>query len=190
MPLSKPAKREHIHTRQIQCKAYLRDDKLWDVEGHITDVKTYSFPNHDRDGISAGEHIHDMSIRLTLDGDFLIHAAEVIIDAGPTHICAGITHAYQSLVGVRIQQGWRKEVLSRFGRVKGCTHVTELLLGSIATTAYQALGGSSLKASEKQTAINATRLINTCHALSSDGPVAQRQWPELYTGTPEEAGEI
>ena len=190
MPLSKPAKREHRHTRDIKCNGYLREDGLWDIEGHIIDTKNYSFSNHDRDGINAGEHIHNMSIRLTIDGEFVIHDAEVATDASPFTVCPGITHAYKSLVGLQIKGGWRKDVLARFGRAKGCTHITELLLGSMATTAYQSLGGSSLKSTDTEKGNSPTRLVNSCHALSSDSQVVQRQWPELYTGIPEESGEI
>ncbi|MBT4888152.1 MAG: DUF2889 domain-containing protein, partial [Rhodospirillales bacterium] len=75
MPLSKPANREHLHTRDIKCHGYLREDGMWDIEGRITDRKTYSFPNHDRQGINAGEDIHDMSVRLTMDSEFVIHDA-------------------------------------------------------------------------------------------------------------------
>ena len=46
MPLSQAAPRQHIHTREIVCRGYLRDDGLWDIEGSICDVKTYSFDNH------------------------------------------------------------------------------------------------------------------------------------------------
>ena len=182
MPLSKPTNREHMHTRKIQCNGYLREDGLWDIEGHITDTKTYSFPNHDRGSIETGENIHDMSIRLSVDSDFLIHDVEVCTDASPFNICPGITDSYKALAGLQITHGWRKNVLSKFGRSKGCTHITELLLGAMATTAYQTLGGSTMNASINQKANNAARLVNTCHALSSDSSVVERQWPELYTG--------
>ena len=58
MPLEKPQPRKHIHTRDIQCRGYHRDDGLWDIEGTIMDTKTYSFDNIDRDGIPAGEPLH------------------------------------------------------------------------------------------------------------------------------------
>ncbi|MBO6784243.1 MAG: DUF2889 domain-containing protein, partial [Alphaproteobacteria bacterium] len=45
MPLSPPAEREHIHTRTVECAGYRRTDGLWDIEGHLTDVKTYTFEN-------------------------------------------------------------------------------------------------------------------------------------------------
>ncbi len=182
MPLSKPVEREHIHTRNITCKGYYRDDGLWDIEGSITDTKTYSFANQDRGGINAGEYIHEMHVRLTVDGEFMIHNAQVVTDSSPFNICREITDSYRSLIGLQIKQGWRRDVLARFGRVKGCTHITDLLLGAIATTAYQTLGGEKKHSTKDQKANNATRLVNSCHALSSDGPVVRQKWADQYTG--------
>ena len=39
MPLSPAAPREHIHTRTVTCRGYRRKDGLWDIEGHLVDVK-------------------------------------------------------------------------------------------------------------------------------------------------------
>ncbi len=60
MPLTPTVERELIHERTIECKGYKRNDDLWDIEGHLIDIKSYEFPNHDRSDIAAGEPIHDM----------------------------------------------------------------------------------------------------------------------------------
>ena len=59
--------RKLIHTRNIVCQGFLREDGLWDIEGHITDVKTYEWNNPFRGIIGAGAPIHEMVIRLTMD---------------------------------------------------------------------------------------------------------------------------
>ena len=41
MPLSAPAAREPLHRRQIDITGYIRDDGLWDIEGHLLDTKAY-----------------------------------------------------------------------------------------------------------------------------------------------------
>ena len=87
MPLSKPQPRKHLHTRKIQCRGYKRDDGLWDIEGRIVDEKTYSFDNTDRGGVAAGEAVHHMEIRLTLDDDLVIKKAEASTEAAPYGIC-------------------------------------------------------------------------------------------------------
>jgi len=52
MPLSASTGRKKIHRRSIECHGYQRDDGLWDIEGHLTDTKTYTFKNRDRGDIS------------------------------------------------------------------------------------------------------------------------------------------
>jgi hypothetical protein len=39
MPLSRPAPREHIHSREIRCRGYRCADGLWDIEGVPEDTK-------------------------------------------------------------------------------------------------------------------------------------------------------
>lgn len=182
MPLSKPEPRKHIHTRAIQCLGYHRDDGLWDIEARLTDTKTYSFGNNDRGGINAGEAIHDMLIRITVDGEFVIKRAEAVTESGPFSVCPAVNSAFHQLEGVSIAPGWRKSVLQCFGGVKGCTHLTELMLGPIATTAFQTIRGSRQGADGPDKEATATRIVDTCHALASDGPVVEREWPDLYTG--------
>jgi hypothetical protein len=72
MPLSPPVGRQHLHTRKVTCQGFYRDDGLWDIEGRITDEKTYEHANEWRGPLKAGDLVHDMSIRLTLDHRFTI----------------------------------------------------------------------------------------------------------------------
>src|SRR5919109_5191059 len=70
MPLSNAVPRKLIHTRAIECKGYEREDGLWDIEAHLTDVK--SVVHSRREGGRArqpGEPVHDMWLRVTIDLD-------------------------------------------------------------------------------------------------------------------------
>lgn len=184
MPLSEPkAARELLHTRTVRCYGYEREDGLWDIEGHMTDVKTYSFPNQDRGGeIQAGEPVHGMWIRLTLDRDLLIHDAEACTDWSPFNLCPEITGRYKKLIGMHIKPGWNLKIRQLFNGIHGCTHLTELL-GPIATTAMQTI--HPRRRGERQPRpgdLEQPRIINSCHALRSDSPVVQQHWPQFYTG--------
>ena len=119
MALSKPHPRKHLHTRDIQCRGFERDDGLWDIEAEIVDTKTYSFDNADRNGVAAGEPVHHMRIRLTLDNDLVVQKAEASTEAAPYGICGDINRAFASLEGAVIAPGWRREVIKRMGGVKG-----------------------------------------------------------------------
>ena len=81
MPLSPPVGRQHLHTRRVTCQGFYRDDGLFDVEGRITDEKTYEHANEWRGTLKAGDLVHDMSIRLTLDHRFTIVDVEAVTDS-------------------------------------------------------------------------------------------------------------
>lgn len=184
MSLSDPQPRELIHTRTVTCRAYKRQDGLWDIEGHMTDIKTNDIPNEDRGGfIPAGEPLHEMWLRLTLDHNMVIHDAEASTEHAPFALCPNITPAYKKLTGLKIGPGWNRKVKELLGHTQGCTHHTELL-GPMATTAFQALYEASERGEHQGEQLPA--IMNTCHALAEESPVAKRMWPELVVSN--EAG--
>jgi hypothetical protein len=180
MPLSPSQPRKHIHTRAVTCRGFQRDDGLWDIEGEIVDTKTYTFANKDRVRVAAGEPIHHMRVRLTLDDDLVVRNAEATTEAGPFNMCGDIASAYGALEGLAIAPGWRKEVLKRLGGVKGCTHVTDLLIGPLAVTAYQTVVPARRHLGTDAAAKKRPPLIDSCHALARTSPVIKRDWPEFY----------
>lgn len=200
MPLSPPTGRQHLHTRRVTCQGFFREDGLWDVEGRITDEKTYEHPNEWRGPLKAGDFVHDMSIRLTLDHRLTIVDVEAVTDRSPYRVCGDVAPDFKKLIGLRIGGGFHREVRARLGGVHGCTHIVELL-GPVATTAFQTV--ASGKARELNRAHRAKKgaapashgarsprkpyVIDTCHAWSSDGEVVKRWAPHFYTGADAEA---
>jgi hypothetical protein len=190
MPLSPAAPREHIHTRSIDCRGYRRADGLWDIDGHLTDTKTYGFSNHFRGELPPGAPVHDMWLRLTVDDKLVIHAVEAATEAGPYDVCPSIAPNFQRLVGPRIYPGFHKQVRDRLGGVQGCTHLVDLL-GPLATTAYQTVFPYRAREDEERVARGEIaprslgrrpKLVDSSHAFASDGEVAKRYWPAFYTG--------
>ena len=183
MPLSTPTERKLTHTRVVTCLGYERHDKLWDIEGRIVDTKPYSFPNKDRGGeIKAGEALHDMSIRLTIDTNFTVLDAEAVIDDSPYNYCKCVTPIVKRLIGLQIAQGWTLKSKAAMGLNHGCTHLTELL-GPMATTAIQAL--FSVKSNQEgnnkdQPKKPSSAFINSCHSLLANSPVVKEHWPQKY----------
>jgi len=204
MPLSEPAPRELLHLRDFIIRGYQRADGLYDVEAQLTDAKSYDFPNENRGTIHAGEALHGMWLRLTVDEDMLIHACEAAADFGPFAMCGGGAAHFQRLAGVTIGRGFAREVKERVGGIEGCTHLREMLQ-QMATVAFQTLypartrrqaeaaaraaeasgksGGEPHDATVAAGFGGAPALLNTCHAYRDDGPVVKRRWPEHYTGS-------
>jgi len=180
MSMSKAEPRRHIHTRAIRCDAYQRDDGLWDIEGIITDTKSYSFDNLDRGGVAAGEAVHQMRVRLTIDDELVVQSAEAVTEAAPFNMCGNIAPDYSKLAGLKIGPGWRKNVMSRLGRTHGCTHISDLVLGPLPVTAFQAvIPARRMRENEVGDGARPSTL-DTCHALASTSPVVKRRWPEFY----------
>jgi hypothetical protein len=194
MPLSPPAPREHLHTRTVTCTGHRREDGLWDIEGHLVDTKTYGFGNHDRGRIEAGEPIHQMWLRLTVDDALTIVAVEAVTDHGPYAMCPAITPNFQRLVGLQIKGGFTHAVRERLGGIEGCTHLVELT-GPVATTAFQTVYPylQRLKDDARRAAADSGEpeppprgarrrpaLLGTCHAFAPSSPVVKRIWPDWH----------
>jgi len=185
MPLPPPQKRKHIHTRNIFCEGYRREDGLWDIEGHLKDIKTYPFKNNERGEIKPGTPIHEMWIRLTVNDRFEIIEVEAETDYSPFKICRDITPNFKRLIGLKIGPGWRNRALKKVGGVDGCTHLVELL-APVATTAFQTIIPiNNSRVADKDKNLNSDkvpRLLNTCHAFRSDGDQTKQLWPKFYNG--------
>src|SRR5437763_7936918 len=121
--------REHTHTRRVRYEGYKRADGLWDIEAHLTDVK-----NHDltmKTGVRrAGQPIHEMWLRVTIDRSLTILNAVAVSEAVPyPGGCESIAPAYRRLIGLNLIRDFTKQTRAIFGSVKGCTHITEMLRG-------------------------------------------------------------
>jgi len=179
MALSKPHPRSHLHNRDIRCRGYKREDGLWDIEAELIDTKTYQFDNIDRGGVAAGEPVHHMWIRLTLDDELVVQKAEAAIDASPYTLCPEITPALDALEGLAVVAGWRRNVIKCLGGTKGCTHITDLLCGPVAVTAHQTIFAAKER---RKSAKDGQRppQINTCHAYAQNSDIVRRQWPDFF----------
>ncbi len=183
MPLSDPAPRNEMHTRQLTCRGYLREDGLWDIEGHLVDAKPYDFETRWRGQMPSGQPIHDMWLRLTIDEDLLIHASEAAMDDNPYDACTGSLDNFRGLAGIRIGPGFMREVKARVGDTLGCTHLVEMVR-PLATTAFQTLVASKrhMASQEQSHGGQPPAVLNTCFAHSDRSPVTRERWPAFYVG--------
>jgi hypothetical protein len=186
MPLSSSAAREPIHTRQVVCRGYHREDGLWDVEGHLKDTKTYDFDSQFRGNVASGEPIHEMWIRMTVDDGFVIRDIEAVTDASPFPICPAIAANFARLKGLSIRPGFYNKVKEILGGIEGCTHLVEML-GPIATTAYQTIYPyrdrlRRQRGEETRPPGVRPRFLDSCHGWSSKEEIVKQLYPQFYTG--------
>jgi hypothetical protein len=188
MPLPPATARKAVHTRTIDCRGYEREDGLWDIEGHLTDTKSFNWRR--REGmvdLPAGEPVHDMWIRLTIDLDMKIHDAIAATDAGPYHACGDITPNFAALKGRIIARGWTKDLQTVVGGANGCSHMWELL-GRVAAVAYQSTGAARARHRPVQPGQIPHQFMR-CHMYTPTSPATLQRWPHLYTGPKPPAGD-
>lgn len=175
MPLSTPKSgRKPLHRRVISVQGYLRDDGLYDIEGHLCDTKAVDFKL--QSGMrAAGTPIHEMWLRLTINQQLDIVDAEAVTDAMPYEgACDQIVPEYRALIGLSIRPGFTYRIRELFGGTRGCTHITDLI-GSVATTAFQTLAGQIKQGGEKQ-----PFQLDRCHALRVGGDVVAQYYPRWH----------
>ncbi len=179
MPLlNPPAGRRHLHTRTIKIDGYEREDGLFDIEGHLTDIKHFDI-TASHFSRKAGEPIHDMTIRITLAGDMTIVDACAVTDGMPyENECDKITPDYrEKLKGQKVAAGFRVFLAGLFGKLKGCAHLTELL-GSMAPAAIQTMHGNT-----RANIIDPDKKpfqLDGCHALDTRGAVVATYYPRWF----------
>ncbi len=180
MPLSSPTSRRALkHTRAIQIEAFARDDGLWDIDARITDIKTRdtTLASGTR---PAGEPLHDLWLRVTIDTELNIVDAEAVSDAVPyPNFCDTIGQAYRKLVGLNLMKGFRDGVRQRLSSINGCTHLTELA-SVLPTATIQAFAGDVLDTRDGASSDQQSQKpfqLDRCHALRSDGEAVAKFYP-------------
>jgi hypothetical protein len=174
-----PVTREELHHREVDLRFFRRSDGLYEVEGHLVDTKTHPFrrllAEHDD---PPGHHLHDITVRLVLDSELQVQAADADMPSTPFRICPGAARALQSLVGLRIGAGWNKRVRELLGGVASCTHIVELL-GPMATTALQGIAPRRIADAKGSRAYRRFQ-VDSCYSFASEREVVARLLPHPH----------
>lgn len=171
--------RRPLHRRALDVQVFAREDGLFDVEASLTDTKSHDVPLA---GLTrkAGDPIHAMQLRLTVDAALSITAASSETLWMPYgQACSEHGDAYGRLVGLNLLNGFRQAVTERLGGSKGCTHLTELC-HVLPTAVIQAMAGSVLDTREGDAAGNPPFQLDRCHALRRDGATVAKFYPRWY----------
>lgn len=182
MPLSRAERRTEVHTRTLDLHVYHREDDLFDIEGRLVDVKpiTVEFHNSYR---SAGEPVHDLRLRLTINRQLVVQSAEAKMDVGAYPYCSGVEPAFGALEGLSIGPGWNRRVRERVGGALGCTHLVEML-SQMATTALQAVWsvdeGDQENAEDPADRELRDEMIDSCYTYRSNSQFVKVHFPRHF----------
>lgn len=174
---SQTVARRPLHRRTVRVEAYEREDGLFDLDARLTDTKSHpvDLPAGRRE---AGDPVHDLSLRVTVDAGYTIVAVAASSDRVPIPgTCEAITPAYGRLVGLNLLRGFRKAVQARLGRTAGCTHLSELA-AVLPTAALQSI--PHVDAADDADAATPPFYVDQCHAYDRGGEVVRRHHPKWF----------
>ena len=176
MPLSAPVPRKTSHIRRVTYQGYEREDGLWDMEAEWHDSKAHDIPSFRHQGVRlAGDPIHHMWLRVTIDRKLVVHAIEAAMDAHPLQDCPQARPALQGMVGACMARGWRQAIAQHMGGVASCTHLRELLF-NMATAAFQTLP-AAFGGGDPDTP---PRHLGQCTGWDFEGNGVKEYFPQFY----------
>ena len=176
MPLSAPVPRKTSHIRRVTYQGYEREDGLWDMEAELHDSKAHDMPSFRHQGVRlAGDPIHHMWLRVTIDRKLVVHAIEAAMDAHPLQDCPQARPALQGMVGACMARGWRQAIAQHMGGVASCTHLRELLF-NMATAAFQTLP-AAFGGGDPNTP---PRHLGQCTGWDFEGNGVKEYFPQFY----------
>ena len=182
LPTAAP-ERQLKHRRSIDVQIFARGNDLWEVDAHITDVRT-SETRMATGLLPAGSPIHDMLLRLVVDERFNVVEAGAETTAMPyPGECNSYGDLYGQLVGLNLLRGFRQAVKERLGGIKGCTHITELSQ-VLPTAVVQAFAGQVIDTRGDSADSQQPFQIDRCHALRADGLAVKTYYPRWYRAAP------
>jgi hypothetical protein len=162
-----------VHGRDIAIRTYDLGESTVLVEGRLRDER---HRQREGEGFEGPFLIHDMAARLTIRGpEMVIQAVEAEMPHHPREGCADVLPWMQKLVGTRIASGFTQRVKRLVGDVRGCAHLTSLLitLGPAAVQGYWAAYGVG----RNKLTIHDPRIkmvVNTCYLWREDGPLIEQ----------------
>ncbi|WP_374672406.1 DUF2889 domain-containing protein [Acidovorax temperans] len=176
MPLSAPVPRKTSHIRRVTYQGYEREDGLWDIEAELHDSKAHDMPSFRHQGVRlAGDPIHHMWLRVTIDRQLVVHAIEAAMDAHPLQDCPQARPALQGMVGACMARGWRQAIAQHMGGVASCTHLREVLF-NMATAAFQTLP-AAFGGGDPDTP---PRHLGQCTGWDFEGNGVKEYFPQFY----------
>jgi hypothetical protein len=177
MEYIKTNKLEKIHNRNIDISSYIVDEEHILIAGELKEKNLITVYK------SSGELIepnifHHMQIQLLVkSAELKIMDIYVKIPGAPhDDICREMENSLAEIKGLNIMPGFTSKVKKIAGGVKGCVHLTTLLL-SMASSALQ--GYWIFEARNKDRNENSVLdvekfLIDTCWAWRKDGSLAKK----------------
>jgi len=166
---------EKVHVRSVEVSTYECKGEGIIVEGILKDNRLKPYYLITGDSHPPGT-IHHMVIRLMVGEHLLIKKIEVEMPSTPHPDCIETVNSLKEIEGLYIAPGFSAKVKKITGGIKGCTHLTTLLL----VMAPAAVQGYWSNMARKPFDGKLTResmekyLTDTCYTWRKDGPLMMK----------------
>jgi hypothetical protein len=157
--------------RAIRVEAARVGPDTLEVTGRLTDDRPRGAPGWT--GTRDGTTVHDMTLTLRLrHPDLVVTHVGGSMATHPYVLCPDALPPLEQLVGISVARGFTRVVNERFGRQRGCAHLTALV-HAMAPVVRQA-AGAAFGGEHPLEAGGNPWFVNTCQAWREDGPLAER----------------
>lgn len=165
-----------LHRRSIDYRAFAVEDDLV-VVGRLTDSRPWA---EDGSGVAT---VHDMELRVRIRTmDLTIIGATAEMYAFPHTECPAIEAAFAGLEGLSVARGYTREVQTRFGGPRGCTHLEHLArsLGPVVIQAVTSRRARSVSRGESADLLSedggsgSPWARDSCHVWAAGGVADQK----------------
>ena len=172
------------HERSIAYRSFERSDGLFEIEGHLRDMKGYDYIDRERGTMAPGTPLHDIVAVLVFDAEMNVRDFSYELRATPFSYCLGAVDPAK-LAGASIARGWRASLAAAFGPHGGCTHLRELVfgMGTVAFQTVSALRDQKMFQAGRSDADRTQRpfFLGGCHSWAPDSPVVERYLPQYHS---------
>jgi hypothetical protein len=153
-----------LHRRNINHQTWHLVDGGLEIESRLIDARANDTHTGFDRPLSAGEPVHDMTIRIQLGPDAVIRDIKLRMDSAPFETCPEVIGKFETLRGASMGKGWNDFLSVRFNGVGGCRHLVDLLRG-MGTVVFQSSHGTGWSRESLES------MADSCHAFRQDGPV-------------------
>lgn len=176
--LKELAKSQNVHERIVEYRTYPLAEGRILVEGSLKDRRMMDGYDWCGDPQPPGI-IHHMCVRLLIgDWPLKVMDAEADFIATPQEFCHALEDVVTKLIGITIKSGYSDEVVHRIGDIKGCSHMTHLVIGMGPAALHGYWSARQLQRSECPRSIEEMQslpfLLNSCKFWQPDGPIIDK----------------
>jgi hypothetical protein len=161
-----------VHTREISMRTSDLGNHTILVEGSLID---HRYLARRSEVAEKPELVHHMTIQLKVKGPrMLIEQAGASMPHHPRKECTEVLPWIRKLEGLEIAPGYSVKVKRIVGGVRGCAHLTSLVI-SMGESAVQGYWTAYVEETRETGLPEQTikKFINTCHLWKEDGPIVK-----------------